>query len=139
MFDLTDFTIHVPEDKAPVVLQLTDTQIIDASKARSENRLDGNEEKEYWRSDKRDARCYGYLREIIENVKPDFIFLTGDMVYGEFDDDGECFTEFIEFMEGFEIPWAPVFGNHDNESHMGEIGSVACWKKQKTVSFCKEN
>ena len=135
MLDLTDFTIHVPEDKAPVVLQLTDTQIIDASKARSENRLDGNEEKEYWRSDKRDARCYGYLREIIENVKPDFIFLTGDVVYGEFDDDGERFTEFIEFMEGFEIPWAPVFGNHDNESHMGGDWQCSLLEKAKNCLF----
>ncbi len=49
------------------------------------------------------------------------IFITGDMVYGEFDDSGKTFTRFCEFMESFQIPWAPVFGNHDNETNKGVL------------------
>lgn len=41
------------------------------------------------------------------------------MVYGSFDDNGTSFSWFCKFMDSFKIPWAPVFGNHDNESKKG--------------------
>ena len=47
------------------------------------------------------------------------IFITGDMVYGSFDDSGKIFERFCEFMDSFSIPWACVFGNHDNETYKG--------------------
>ena len=118
VLDIVDFVVSVPTDREPVILQLTDTQIIDASQCRTQDRI-GASSKEYWGADKKDLRCYNYLREIIEAVNPDLILLTGDLVYGEFDDNGSAFTELVEFMESYGIPWAPVFGNHDNESKMG--------------------
>ena len=118
--DLTvvDFIIDIPSNKDIVILQLTDTQIIDASQARSITRLD-DEEKLYWAKGLTEIRCFQYLRYVIETVVPDLILLTGDLVYGEFDDNGTSLTALIEFMDGFGIPWAPVFGNHDNESKLG--------------------
>lgn len=113
-----DFIVSVPADRKPVILQLTDTQIIDSSQARTQDRL-GATMIEYWGPDQKNARCYDYLREIITNTKPDLILMTGDNVYGEFDDNGSAFLELVAFMESFGIPWAPVFGNHDNESAMG--------------------
>ena len=118
VFEIIDFTVKVPEGREPVILQLTDPQIIDSAQCRTSDRI-GNTAKEYWGPDQKDARCYNYLREIIENTKPDLILVTGDIIYGEFDDSGSSLLEFVEFMEGFNIPWAPVFGNHDNESKMG--------------------
>lgn len=118
VMDQVDFIVSVTEGKEPVILQLTDPQIIDASQQRSEDRLNATTE-EYWAPDQKDERCYDYLREIINATNPDLILVTGDIVYGEFDDNGENFVEFIAFMEGFDIPWAPVFGNHDNESNKG--------------------
>lgn len=118
VFELIDFIVNVPEDREPVILHLTDMQIIDASQSRTPDRL-GSTHMEYWHPDNKDERCYDYLREIIQNTSPDLILITGDLVYGEFDDKGENLLELIDFMEGFEIPWAPVFGNHDNESKMG--------------------
>jgi hypothetical protein len=56
---------------------------------------------------------------VIRRTKPDLIVLTGDNVYGEFDDKGEMQRMLCERMESYAIPWAPVFGNHDNESRMG--------------------
>ena len=55
------------------------------------------------------------------------------MVYGKYDDNGSVFLAFINFMESFEIPWAPVFGNHDNESKMG-----ADWQCQQleNAEYC---
>lgn len=111
-----DFTVEVEEDRDIVVLQLTDPQIIDASQARSGRT---GVSYSYWGPDKMEDRCFGYMRETIESVNPDFIILTGDLVYGEFDDSGTSMIALIEFMESFGIPWAPVFGNHDNESAMG--------------------
>lgn len=116
--NLVDYIVSVPADREPVILQLTDTQIIDSSQCRTEDRL-GATAMEYWGPDKKEARAYGYLREIIENVKPDLILLTGDIVYGEFDDSGSSLVELVAFMESFGIPWAPVFGNHENESAKG--------------------
>jgi hypothetical protein len=118
VMDIVDFTVDVPEGREPVVLHITDMQIIDASQERNADRL-GSTADEYWGKDKKNDRCYNYLREIITETNPDLIIITGDLVYGEFDDSGESFTELIEFMEGFDIPWAPVFGNHDNESKKG--------------------
>ena len=63
--------------------------------------------------------CYDHITEIINATKPDLILLTGDVVYGEFDDNGSSLTDFVAFMETFKIPWAPVFGNHDAETVLG--------------------
>lgn len=121
MLEMIDFIVEVPEGREPVILQLTDMQIIDASQQRTPTRLGGAGSKQemYWDPANKDARCYNYLRDIITNTTPDLILITGDLVYGEFDDNGQNFLELIEFMESFGIPWAPVFGNHDNESYMG--------------------
>ena len=116
--EYVDFVVSVPEDREAVILQLTDTQIIDASQCRTEDRI-SDISKSDWAAYKKDECCYDYLREIIENTNPDLIIITGDLVYGEFDDNGQNFLELIEFFESYGIPWAPVFGNHDNESKMG--------------------
>ena len=116
--ELVDFIVSVPADREAVILQLTDTQIIDASQARTEDRF-GAAAEEYWGADKTDERCYDYIREVVQAISPDLILLTGDLVYGKFDDNGSRFLELIEVMESFGVPWAPVFGNHENESKMG--------------------
>lgn len=116
--DMVDYIVSVPADRAPVILQLTDTQIIDSAQCRTEDRI-SESHMEFWGPDKKEDRCYSYLREIITSVNPDLILLTGDIVYGEFDDSGASLVEFVAFMESFGIPWAPVFGNHENESAMG--------------------
>ena len=116
--EYVDFIVSVPEDREPVILHLTDMQIVDASQERTSDRL-GSTLDEYWAVDKKDERCYDYLREIIDSTDPDLILITGDLVYGEFDDNGESFLELVEFMESYGIPWAPIFGNHEIESKMG--------------------
>ena len=114
--ELVDFTVEVDANRDPVVLQLTDPQIIDAAQARPGR--DGVD-KTLCATEKVEENCYQYIRETVQQTNPDLIIITGDIVYGEFDDAGTALTGFIEFMEGFEIPWAPVFGNHDNESTKG--------------------
>ena len=116
IFDLPDFIVEIEEGRDPIVLQLTDTQIIDAAQARSGRT---GVDTVFWATDQVEERCYNYITEIIESTNPDFIILTGDIVYGEFDDNGTALLSFITFMESFKIPWAPVLGNHDAESKKG--------------------
>lgn len=127
-----DFLVEVEEGREPVVLQLTDPQVIDSAQARTENRLD-NDSDVYWAPDKFEERLGVYFRETIEETNPDLILITGDLIYGEFDDNGTALTTFIDFMDSFEIPWAPVFGNHDNESAKG-----ADWQCQQleNAQYC---
>lgn len=114
--NIPDFVVEVPEGRDPVVLQLSDTQIIDAGQTR-----EGRTGVDYnlWATDQIEERCYDYLTEVITEINPNFIIITGDVIYGEFDDNGSVWTSFVQFMDSFEIPWSPVFGNHDNESKMG--------------------
>ena len=95
---IVDFVVEVDEGKDPVVLQLSDTQIMDKQAKSS---------------------CYQYVTETVEATDPDLILITGDVVYGKFDTDGTILLDFIAFMDSLEIPWAPVFGNHDNECPLG--------------------
>lgn len=118
MEQLVDFVVEVESGSDPVILQLTDPQIIDAAQKRYAGRI-GEQSDAYWATDKCEQRCYSYIRETVTNTNPDLILITGDIVYGEFDDNGTALLSFIEFMDSFQIPWAPVFGNHDNESAMG--------------------
>ena len=115
---IPDFIVEIPNGRDPIVLQLTDPQIIDASQQRYTGRLDAKLAA-YYATDKVEDRCYGYIRETINAVKPDFIIVTGDIVYGEFDDSGAALQSFVDFMDSFQIPWSPILGNHEAESKKG--------------------
>lgn len=55
------------------------------------------------------------IKHLVNTVHPDLILLLGDNV---------CKTSTIhsirritDLMESFDVPWAPIFGNHDNEGN----------------------
>lgn len=113
-----DFIVDIEAGRDPVILQLTDTQIIDSTQMRTPDLLSASVI-DYWAPDKMDERCFNYLRETVNAVKPDLILMTGDNVYGQFDDTGTGLQALIGVMESFEIPWAPILGNHDTETAKG--------------------
>ncbi len=115
-FNVVDFIVEIPEDKDLVVLQLTDTQIIDGAQSRP-TQSPGDKTK--YATELIPQYCYDYVEETITATNPDLIIITGDLLYGKYDDNGSALQAFIAFMEKFETPWAPVFGNHDQESAMG--------------------
>ncbi len=123
---LTDFIVEVPSDKDIVILQLTDTQIIDPGQSRYADRI-GSTAK--LTDADLESKLFGTIRRLVQETNPDMIIITGDIVYGEFDDSGEILKKFIAFMDSFNIPWAPVFGNHDNESTKG-----VTWQCQQLVN-----
>lgn len=53
------------------------------------------------------------LKQLINEAQPDLIIVGGDSVLTAWND--ICTQQFADFIDGFEIPWAPVFGNHDYE------------------------
>ena len=128
---MVDFIVEIPEGKKPVILQLSDPQMLDSSQAVKDRLSDG--EGDYWAKDKKEERCFKYIRETVEKTCPDLILIAGDIVYGEFDHNGSALLSFIEFMESLSIPWAPVFGNHETESKMG-----ADWQCQQleNAKYC---
>ena len=115
-----EFILDYTTDAPIRILQLTDMQIIDLNCTRNPTRdrqIKGAYFKEGVAS--MDTRCFSYVEELVRRVEPDLILLTGDNVYGEFDDLGEMQTLLCRRMEEYGVFWAPVFGNHDNESRKG--------------------
>ncbi len=117
---IADFVIDLPDDRPLRVLQLTDTQIIDATQQRTPDRLN-EREIAYWQPASVDVQCFDHIRTLVAATTPDLIFITGDVVYGEFDDSGRFFEAFCRFMDSLCIPWAPVYGNHDTASAKGVL------------------
>ncbi len=110
---LVDFVVNVEEGRDIRVLQLTDQQIIGGEEQRS-YALDSG----WWANHEYDYHEI-YVHQVVTEYNPDLIIVTGDNVYGQFDDSGAHFLRYVAFMESFGIPWAPVFGNHEKESFMG--------------------
>ena len=120
-----DFLVEVETGREPVVLQITDPQFMDASQIRTPTSL-ADWQKEKYKPEKINALAFDYLTELFHDVKPDLILVTGDLVFGQFDDNGSMFLDYVAFMESFGIPWAPIFGNHENEALIG-----ADWQSQQ--------
>ena len=134
----TDFSLNLTKGRNYRILQLTDMQVIDSSQRRRPDRLVAREI-EAWRPSLADANCYAHIRRLVKAVKPDAIIITGDIVYGEFDDSGIKNREFAAFMGSLGIPWAPVFGNHDNESEIGVEAQCGIYSEAENCLFARGN
>ena len=125
---VADFILDLPADRPLRVLQLTDMQIIDAAQQRTPDRL-SEREFNLWQPESIPLHCTDPIRSVVAQASPDLIIITGDIVYGEFDDSGASLELFCDFMDSFGIPWAPVYGNHDNESRRG-----VDWQNERLAS-----
>ena len=130
-----DYVIDLNVDRDIKILQLSDPQIIDSSQQRDPDRLGTTGTAEY-APDRMEEMLFGQMREVIARTQPDLILITGDLVYGEFDDAGTSFEILIDFMEEQKVLWAPVYGNHCNESAKG-----VAWQSQKLAEaeYCVFN
>ena len=133
-----DFEIHIDTQREVRLLQITDMQVIDSSQRRTCDRL-RIDEINAWRPECFDAQCGDHIRSLVSQVSPDLIFITGDIVYGSFDDNGSVLKWMCSLMDSFEIPWAPVFGNHDNESEMGVAWQCNQLENSKYCLFKRGN
>lgn len=122
-------------ENAPVkLLQLTDMQFIDSAQRRKDDLLPITEINA-WETENFDLQCGNQIKSLVAQSHPDVIFITGDLIYGQFDDSGLFFSKLCALLDSFEIPWAPVFGNHDNESKKGVIWQCDTLEKSKYCLF----
>lgn len=129
-----DFNIDIKHDGDIRILQITDMQVIDAHQQRYSGRLTPASALD-WVPDNNNRNLYDHIRYLVDKTTPDLILITGDIIYGEFDDKGSSFKEFTDFMDSFAIPWAPIFGNHDNESVLGADWQCEQFEQSKYALF----
>lgn len=113
-----DYVLEFEEERDIRILQLTDTQTIDSSQRRTPDRI-CDEEINKWVPENMNKNLFDEMDHLVSSEKPDLILFTGDIIYGEFDDAGTSLDRMIEKLDSYEIPWAPIWGNHDNESKLG--------------------
>lgn len=80
------------DDTAYTVLQITDVHI---------------------RNSNRDKKGFETIDMLIEQSQPDLIMMTGDITSEN--ENMTAIKKFCDFIEGYKIPWAYTFGNHDAE------------------------
>lgn len=73
------------------------------------------------------------LKKLIKNVNPDLIVVGGDTVLTAWND--ICTQQFCDFMDKFEIPWAPVFGNHDYEGRADKAKLAEIYESSEHCLF----
>jgi len=140
-FDGCDFVVRFSNErkhKAIKLLQLTDMQLIDATQRRTPDRLPPDQIMAC-QPEMIEQNVLTHIKSLVAQTRPDLIFITGDLIYGSFDDAGTSLELFCDFMDSLEIPWAPVFGNHDNESNKGVDWQCSILEKAKYCLFCRGN
>ena len=122
------FTMKVKKDGTFKILQLTDIHFINSDVKDSRS-----VQKSYCY---RDEWAQTVITDLVERAKPDMIMVTGDSVftlnstiqYTGTNDNEAAFRKFARFIDSFKIPWAFLFGNHDEEgslhSMLGDVDEV---------------
>ncbi len=70
------------------------------------------------------------IDKLIKKTKPDLITLTGDNAFDPF-----AYLRLINFIEKYNIPWAPVMGNADHEGLVSEFWIAYRLTKAKNCLF----
>ena len=101
-------TVEKEKGKPFVILNLADVQLCDL-----EDMFNLNETRDR-------------IADLIEKAKPDLITLTGDQTWSN--ENLISLKSLISWLDGFKIPYAPVFGNHDcgNEKDSAVLSRAAC-------------
>ena len=115
--DEETFSLCIPTDRDYKILQLTDLHL-------GFGMFSG----------KKDRLALAAVTELIRRTGPDLMVLTGDSVFPFFPKSGTMNNrkqaeKLLAFLDGFQIPYTLVFGNHDCE-----MGST-CNKEQLAEIF----
>ena len=89
----------------------------------------------HWRNgDEADLRSRGLIEGVLDAETPDLVALTGDIVSGEESaDPGAAYAAVVAPIEARGIPWAAVFGNHDDE---GSASREDLLRTQRAHAHC---
>ena len=67
----------------------------------------------YIYQDERSEVTIERIKEVMEAEKPDFVILTGDVIYGKPAE--ESYRTILDLISSYKVPFGVVFGNHDDE------------------------
>jgi len=82
----------------------------------------------------KDLATQSLMRRILEEERPDLAVLTGDVVYGKGCDDPRwSWRQAVLPLEEAGVPWAVVFGNHDDEGACDRKGFMAL---SRETAYC---
>lgn len=76
----------------------------------------------------------GSLDKLVKNTAPDLILILGDSVLTKRNDIE--YERLVKIFDNYKIPWAPVFGNHDDE---GRADKAKLADVLKTSEYCLFN
>ena len=95
----------------------------------------------------KDIKALEAVYELIERTRPDFVIVTGDLVfpvgYASFSFNNSApVQQFAAFMRNLGVPWAFTYGNHDTESYaatsendLNALYKKLSWKTSKTLLY----
>lgn len=86
-----------------------------------------------WMDSSANQRVFALTDELVEEGKPDLIVLPGDNVSGIATH--ILIEELVRKMESYGIPWAPVFGNHDDEGVLTIYDQAEIYEKAANCLF----
>jgi hypothetical protein len=73
-----------------------------------------------------DLRTMAFVEKMLEDEKPDFIVLSGDQVNGDTAPDAQsAIFKYSALFAKHKIPYAGIFGNHDDEGNLDRAQSMA--------------
>lgn len=73
-----------------------------------------------------DPRTFEFLERLIDEERPDFVVLSGDQVNGDTAPDSQtAIYKYSELFARHRIPYAGIFGNHDDEGDLDRAASMA--------------
>lgn len=99
--------VNKKTDKDFVVLNLTDIQLSD---------------EDWIGTDTRNRTILKTtVQALVERVRPNLITITGDLSYSN---NLTAYSMLADFLDSFQIPWAPIWGNHDQQDGMDCIAQV---------------
>jgi len=76
-----------------------------------------------------DLRTRALIEHVLDAERPDLVALTGDVLGGkDVDDPARAYSDVVKPIEDRGIPWAAVFGNHDDESKLSRHELFEVWR-----------
>ncbi|KAH7309489.1 Metallo-dependent phosphatase-like protein [Stachybotrys elegans] len=73
-----------------------------------------------------DPRTLDFVTKILEDEKPDFVVFSGDQVNGDTAPDAtSAILKYAAILTSRKIPYASIFGNHDDEKTTSRKGQMA--------------
>lgn len=118
-FDISKIaTLEKQKDKDFVILNLADVQMCDLEDIKNFRTL------------------HAEIDELVSTYHPDLITLTGDQTWSN--ENLISLTSLISWLDGYQTPWAPIFGNHDygNERDSAVASQQYCCDLYERSKYC---